>query len=61
MRARPRPAVGFVLANTLLTWLAMGIAIATLWPVYQSAHFLHMVAVALLLGSAVAIAGTSRA
>ncbi|WEO78351.1 transglutaminaseTgpA domain-containing protein [Cryobacterium sp. SO2] len=48
---------GFVLGNTVAVLVATAVAAGTLWPVYQSGAFVLLVAVAALLGSAIAIAG----
>ncbi|CAN5486345.1 transglutaminase-like domain-containing protein [soil metagenome] len=54
---RRRPAVGFVLINTLLLWLATGLAAVALWPIYQDTGFILLVAVTTALGTIVAILG----
>jgi transglutaminase-like putative cysteine protease len=52
-----RPSTGYILFNTAMLWLATVIAASALWPVYQSRAFLVLVAVALPLGSLIAILG----
>ncbi|MDQ1553129.1 MAG: hypothetical protein QOK46_207 [Microbacteriaceae bacterium] len=47
----------FVAANTGMLWLATGIAACALWPIYQSAQLVILVAVATVLGSVLAILG----
>lgn len=53
----PRPGVAFVLVNTAMIWLTTAIAAITLWPVYRSPEFVVLVAVTLLVGSAIAVLG----
>lgn len=53
-----RPTVNVVVINTAMLWLATIVAASALWPIYESASFLVMVAVTLPVGSLVAILGT---
>jgi transglutaminase-like putative cysteine protease len=53
--ARRTPAS--VVANTLMLWLAVGIASAALWPIYQDTAIVTLVVVTTALGSATAILG----
>ena len=52
-----RPRAGFIVASTLLLWLATGFAAAALWPSYGSMQLVVMVAVTTIVGSAIAILG----
>ncbi|MDP3208502.1 MAG: transglutaminase domain-containing protein, partial [Rhodoglobus sp.] len=45
--------------NTAMLWLATGVACVALWPIYASQSFLILVAVALVLGTAIAILGAT--
>ena len=56
---RTRPGLPFVLVNTLLLWLATGVASLALWPVYQDVRFIIMVAVTTVLGTLVAVLGAA--
>ncbi|HWH27053.1 MAG TPA: transglutaminaseTgpA domain-containing protein [Pseudolysinimonas sp.] len=47
----------FVVANTFLLWLATAVAVTALWPIYQDPRFTILVAVTVVLGSAIAILG----
>lgn len=49
--------IGFVLAAVLLLWLGVVTAASTLWPVYASGRFIVAVGVAVLAGTAIAVAG----
>ena len=56
---RPRPGPqrrsdGFLLLAVLLCWAAIGIAAASLWPIYQTGRYVVLVAVAVLLGTVLA-------
>jgi hypothetical protein len=53
-----RPAAGFVAANTVLLWVAMGIASMALWPIYHSVSLVIMVGITTAVGSAIAILGS---
>ena len=55
---RQRPAPVFIIVNTLLLWLGIAIASVALWPIYQSASIVLLVAVTTVVGSAIAILGT---
>jgi TgpA N-terminal domain len=46
-----------IVANTAMLWLAMGIAALTWWPIYEDARFVILIAVVMIVGSAIAIAG----
>jgi hypothetical protein len=52
-----RPALGFVISNTLLLWGSIAIASIALWPIYRNTSMIVMVVTATLLGSAIAILG----
>ncbi len=54
-----RPGAGVIAVNTAMLWLATMVASIALWPIYASSRFLVVVAVALVLGSALAILGTT--
>lgn len=47
----------FVLVNLAMFWLAMGIAATALWPIYRSISLIVLVAVALAVGTVVAVVG----
>jgi len=53
-RARP----GAIVVNTLLLWLAVGIASITLWPIYQSSAIVVLIAVTTVVASIIAILGS---
>ena len=53
----PRPSVAWVLVNTALLWLSTAIATTALWPIYRSPAIIVLIAVALAVGSLVAILG----
>ncbi|KQQ95705.1 hypothetical protein ASF62_04210 [Leifsonia sp. Leaf325] len=55
--AGPRPAVKLVAVNALMLLAATGVAMATLWPVYQSAAFIVAVAVSALVGCLIGTLG----
>ena len=50
-----RPAA--VLLNTAALWAAIAVAAVAWWPIYQDARFIVVVAVATIVGSAIAILG----
>ncbi|MGX5681283.1 transglutaminase domain-containing protein [Schumannella luteola] len=52
-----RPSVSTVLVATGFLWLTMAIASVALWPIYQGPGILVVIAVGLVAGSAIAIAG----
>jgi len=54
---RPRASAAFIGINTLLLWAATAIAAVALWPIYQDARFVVLVAVTTVLGTIVAILG----
>ena len=56
-RRRQRPSDGVLILTVLLFWLSMGIAAASLWPIYQTSHYVILVVVAVLLGTLVAVLG----
>jgi len=59
-RARPaarRPPLRFVVMNTMFLWIAIAIAAAQVWTIYQDTRFILLVAVTTVVGSAIAIAG----
>jgi hypothetical protein len=53
-RALPQ---SFVIANTVMLWLATAIASVELWPIYQSPQFVVLVVVAVGVGTLIAIGG----
>jgi len=53
----PRPSAIVVAVNTVMLWLATVVAASALWPIYASSAFLVMVAVALAVGTLIAILG----
>jgi hypothetical protein len=53
----PQPTFGFVVINTLMLWVAMGIASVALWPIYRSSQLILVVLVAVFVGSLIAILG----
>ncbi len=55
--ARSGRSDGFLILAVALSWLAIGIAAASLWPIYQTGHYVVLVAVAVLLGTVVAALG----
>lgn len=55
--ARPAVSPGYIIANTAMLWVALAIAGAALWPIYQSERLVILIAASLLMGSAIAIAG----
>ncbi|MDP9025982.1 MAG: transglutaminase domain-containing protein [Actinomycetota bacterium] len=54
---RQRPSNALVLGSVLLFWVSIGIAAASLWPIYQTAHFVILVVVAVLIGTVIALLG----
>lgn len=48
---------GFIVTNTAMLWAALAVAGAALWPIYESEQLVILIAVSLLVGSAIAIAG----
>ncbi len=54
-----RPSAGVVAVNTTMLWLATIVACVALWPIYASASFVVLVATALVLGSLIAILGST--
>lgn len=52
-----RPGVWFIVVNTMMLWLATLVAAATLWPLYESLAFIVLVAVAVPVGTIIAILG----
>jgi hypothetical protein len=53
---RPR-SDGFLIVAVLLCWLAIGLAAASLWPIYQTGRYVVLVAVAVLIGTVIAALG----
>jgi hypothetical protein len=56
-RANARPTTAFVLVNTAMLVLTVVIAATALWPIYRSTGLVVLVAVALAVGSLIAILG----
>ncbi|MEO8094164.1 MAG: transglutaminase domain-containing protein [Pseudolysinimonas sp.] len=56
-RTRAHLAPWFVIGNTAMLWLATIIATSALWPIYRDSALIVLVAVALAMGSAIAIVG----
>ncbi len=54
-RRRRRLSAGFVASNTVMMWIATGIAATALWPIYRSPQVVIVILVAVLAGSAIAI------
>ncbi len=54
---RSRTSVTFILVNTAMLWLTTIIASTALWPIYAGTPLLVLIAVALPLGSVIAILG----
>ncbi|MEO6115273.1 MAG: transglutaminase-like domain-containing protein [Pseudolysinimonas sp.] len=54
---RRRRSDAFLILAVLLCWAAIGIAAASLWPIYQTGRYLVLVVVAVLLGTAIAAFG----
>jgi len=54
---RRRLPVRFVVTTTVFAWLAIALASAALWPVYQSGRYVILVLAALVLGTVVAHLG----
>src|SRR5690554_1803556 len=48
---------GFIITNTAMLWAALAVASAALWPIYESERLIILIAVSLLAGSAIALAG----
>ncbi|WP_286279488.1 hypothetical protein [Naasia aerilata] len=59
-RLRRLPGTAFVLVNTVFVVVAMAISSATFWPIHRSEALVVAVAVALVAGVAIAIAGAAR-
>ncbi len=55
--ATKRPSGWFIAINTALLWASTIIATVALWPIYRGTSLIVLVAVALLLGTAIAIIG----
>ena len=49
-----RRSEGFVILAVLLCWVAIGIAAASLWPIYQTGRYAVLVGVAVLVGTLIA-------
>jgi hypothetical protein len=56
-RRRQRPSDGLLIITVLLFWVSMGLAATSLWPIYQTAQYVVLVVVAVLLGTLVAVLG----
>jgi transglutaminase-like putative cysteine protease len=54
---RKRPSDGPLIITVLLSWLAIGIASASLWPIYGTGQYVVLVVVAVLLGTVIAAVG----
>jgi hypothetical protein len=57
-RAHTRGRASFIAGNALGLAATTAVAAATLWPVYQSPHFVVLVAATFAIGAAVALAGS---
>ncbi len=57
-RRRPRAKLGFIVGNTVALWAATIVASIALWPIYRSTSLVTLVAVTLVVGSAIAILGS---
>ncbi|MDO7881542.1 transglutaminase domain-containing protein [Salinibacterium soli] len=55
----PRPSVATTVVATAFLWVTMAIASLALWPIYEGTGILIVIAVGLVAGSAVAIAGAA--
>ncbi len=55
--AQQRPSDRFLVVTVLLSWLAIGIASASLWPIYQTGQYVVLVIVAVVLGTVIAALG----
>lgn len=55
--ARPTSSPGFIVTTTAMVWTTFAIAGAALWPIYESERLVFLIAVSLLVGSAIAILG----
>jgi hypothetical protein len=55
----PRRSLWFTIVNVAAAWLMIGIGAAALWPVYDDVRLVLLVAVAVPLGSAIAVAGAA--
>jgi hypothetical protein len=60
-RVRSRGRSGFIVGNTALLGVTTAVAASSLWPVYQSVHFLILVAATFAIGAAIALAGARLA
>ena len=61
-KARPAPSTGrrsegFLIVAVLLCWLSIGLAAASLWPIYQTGQYVVLVAVGVALGTVIAAFG----
>jgi transglutaminase-like putative cysteine protease len=54
---RPRPSNGFIVLTVVLFWVAVGIASASLWPIYRTGQYVILVVVAVLIGTLIAVLG----
>ncbi|MEX1079359.1 MAG: transglutaminaseTgpA domain-containing protein [Homoserinimonas sp.] len=54
---RPTIASGFIVTTTAMVWATIAIAGAALWPIYESERLVLLIAVSLLVGSAIVILG----
>ena len=48
---------GFLILTVVLYWITIGLASASLWPIYQTGQYVVLVIVAVLLGTVIAAAG----
>src|SRR5690554_3557995 len=55
--ARAGVSSGFIVTNTAMLWAALAVSGAALWPIYESEQLVILIAVSLLVGSAISIAG----
>src|SRR5690606_13500644 len=57
LMARAGVSSGFIVTNTAMSWAALAVSGAALWPIYESEQLVILIAVSLLVGSAIAVAG----
>ena len=57
-RRRARAKLAFIVGNTVALWAATIVATTALWPIYRTTSLITLVAVTLVVGSAIAILGS---